>query len=132
MFSEFVNFREVDLIINNKPSKLNFGLVSLDITHNNEFYQLSLASLIERLELTSLTGFLQKELLSDKQIFLKVKYELKKSHSKIVDLYKVIPERNKWILQHKKTDSDIFVLNCELMSRENADFTCENNLVANF
>lgn len=132
MFSEFVNFREVDLIINNMPSKLNFGLVSLDITHNNEFYQLSLASLIERLELTSLTGYLQKELLSDKEIFLKVKYELKKSHSKIVDLYKVIPERNKWILQHKKTDSDIFVLNCELMSRENADFTYENSIAANF
>lgn len=132
MFSDFVNFRDVDLLIDNNPAKTNFGLVSLDIAHNNEYYQIYLASLAERIESLNIAGYLKQQLASNKNIFIKIKYELKKTHSQIIDLYNVIPEKNNWLSTDKNQENDIFVLNCQLMSRNNTGFDYESSKVANF
>lgn len=132
MFSDFVNFRDVDLLIDNNPAKTNFGLVSLDIAHNNEYYQIYLASLAERIENLNITNYLKQQLASKKNIFIKIKYELKKTNSQIIDLYNVLPEKNNWLSAEKPQETDMFVLNCQLLSRNNIDFDYEVNKAANF
>lgn len=132
MFSDFVNFRDVDLLVNDNLSKYNFGLVSLDITHDNEIYQIFLAALTQGAEILNLTEYLNQQVSSNNNICIRVNYELKKTNSQIVDLYRLIPEKNKWLTLCKQKDYDIFVLKCRLISRNNIDFDYEIPKVANF
>ena len=122
MFSDFVTFKEISLIIDNKASLFNLGIFPLDITHDNKVYQLYLASITESVENTSVKDYLIQLINQNENVQIQVTYEVKKTNSEIVDLYRVIPEKNKLFTIYKKDDNDIFILKCDLLSRNNIYF----------
>ena len=133
MFSDCVNFKEVLLLVDGQPCKLNCNLISLDISHDNEMYQVFIASIGQYNETVSLTDFLVEQIKKNSSVCIKIDYELKKTGSTIVDLYRVIPEKNKWLTVCKNNDNDIFVLKCRLLARNNVSFDYERvNKAANF
>lgn len=132
MFSDFVNFKEVELIVNNEICKHNFGLVALDISHDNEIYQLFIANLTEGEELLDLTNFLKHHVSKDKQISLKINYQLKQSKNQIIDLYDFIPDKNNWLSVTNKEKNEIFIFKCHLKTRNYVGFDYQVDKVANY
>lgn len=130
MFSDFVNFKEISLIIDDKACLFNLGIFPLDITHDNKVYQLYLASISEGIESSSVKDYLIQLINQNENAKIQVTYEVKKTNSEITDLYRVIPEKNKLVTIFKKDDNDIFVLKCDLLSRNNIYF--DNDKVVNY
>lgn len=132
MFSDFVNFKDVVLLVDGKQVH-NCGLVSLDITHDNEVYQLFLASIGEYAETINITEYLNEQISKGISVCINLEYELRKTGGTIVDLYRVIPENNRWLTVCKNKDNDIFILKCRLLARNNVNFDYDNiTKVVNF
>jgi hypothetical protein len=132
MFSEFVNFKEIELIVNNNQVINNFGLITLDISHDNETYQLFVTCLTDCDRRTSFPEFIKEQIKSNNSLAFKIKYELKKSKSEIVDLYNVLADNNRWLKSSQNSDSDIFTLSSQLQLRSYLNFDYDNEKVVNY
>lgn len=133
MFSDFVKFNEVLLLIDGKPCNLNYNLISLDISHDNEVYQLVLSTSGCNNDVVNLSQYLQKQIANGVSVFFKVDYEVLITGSEISDLYRVVSEKNMWLTICKEKDQDIAILKCRLIARNNISFNYDKiDLVANF
>ncbi|MEW5820817.1 MAG: hypothetical protein AB1782_11555 [Cyanobacteriota bacterium] len=132
MFSDFVTFNDLILFFDGQPIN-NSGLLTLDITHDNEYYQLFLTANNPDDNLEEMIDLLTDKLTCNLSVCLKVDYDLKMTGVKIEDLYRVLPEKNKWLTTCKQKDGDLFVLKCRLLARNNISFDYDRvDKVANF
>lgn len=133
MFSDFVKFNEVLLLVDGKPCSFDYNLVSLDISHDNKVYQLVLSTSGSNNDIVNLSDYLKKQMEKQVSICFKVDYEVKITGSAISDLYRVTSDDNMWLTVCKEEEKDTVVLKCRLIARNNISFNYDNvDLVANF
>jgi hypothetical protein len=132
MFSEFVNFKDIAVLINNDEINSNFGLFPLDISHDNEVYQVFLTSQDGQKSLNKFTELLNEPVSRDEDITLEVKFELKKSRSEIIDLYCVLPGKKNMIMTRSTDNKNVIVFKCLLKSRNYANFDYMTDRIVNY
>lgn len=132
MFSEFVNFKELDLSINNMSINQDLGLSAIDISHDNKVYQIALTINNPNNDIQEITKDLNRQIKRAKTVSLKLNYELKRTSIPIQDLYSVIPDKNLKIEVKKLNNKSYFILNCQLKARNNIFFNYQADNVVNF
>lgn len=122
MFSDFVKFQNVLLLVDGQPCELKTALKTVDISHDNEIYQVFLASSAENEETINFTEHLIDQINKGISVCIRVEYDLKNAQGKIDDLYRVVPEENKLLTLSKVQDHDVIVLKSRLIARNNISF----------
>ncbi|MGD9581553.1 MAG: hypothetical protein AB7V50_09285 [Vampirovibrionia bacterium] len=133
MFSDFVKFQNVLLLVDGKPYEVNKGLKAIDISHDNKIYQIILASSNENNETINFTEQLIEQINKGISVCVRIEYDLKNSLGKIDDLYRIIPEENKLLSVSKAQGQDTITIKGRLIARNNISFDYENiNKAANY
>lgn len=132
MFSEFVTFKKLSLYLDHTPVPFSWGLEAIDISHDNETYNVFVTPINETLDTISFLEFINQHFQKGDNISLKVTYELKKSQNEITDTYQLIPENNAAVLNQAEENVEAIVLNGFLKARNNVEFNHNYRQVAGF